>query len=102
MHIISRKKLLEAGERFKEYKSLPAQLDAWFRIAKSARWKTLDDVRQTYSHADGVPAGKKVFTVFNICGNNFRLITEIFYKDQTVLIRHVVTHAEYDKGVWKK
>jgi len=32
----------------------------------------------------------------------FRLITEIFYKDQTVLVRHVLTHEEYDQGAWKK
>jgi mRNA interferase HigB len=102
LHIISRKKLLQAVERFRESRSLSTQLDAWYRTAKSARWKTLDDVRQTYSHADGVPAGEKVFTVFNIGGNNFRLITEIFYEDQTVLIRDVLRHDEYDKENWKK
>ena len=59
-----------------------------------------------YPHADGVPVGKgdqkRAYTVFNIGGNDFRLITEIFYDDQTVLIRHVLTHAEYDKEDWKK
>jgi mRNA-degrading endonuclease HigB of HigAB toxin-antitoxin module len=30
------------------------------------------------------------------------LLTEIFYEDQTILVRHVLTHAEYDKGNWKK
>ncbi len=54
------------------------------------------------SHADGVRVGGKVYTVFNVSGNSFRLVTEIFYKDQTILIRHVLTHAEYDKGEWKK
>jgi HigB_toxin, RelE-like toxic component of a toxin-antitoxin system len=39
---------------------------------------------------------------FNIVGNDLRLITEISYVDQTVLIRHVLTHAEYDKEDWKK
>ena len=102
LRIISRKKLRQAVERHKEYKSLESQLDGWYRIAKKARWKSIDDVRQTYSHADGVPAGKRVFTVFNVCGNTFRLITEIFYKDQIVLIRHVLTHNEYDRGGWKK
>ena len=102
MRIISRKKLLQAVQRYKEHKSLEAQLDAWYRIARKAQWKSIDDVRQTYSHADGIPAGKKVYTVFNICGNTFRLITEIFYKDQIVLIRHVLRHGEYDRGGWKK
>ena len=76
-------------------------LDSWFRTAKSAKWKTLEEVRRTYSHADGVPVGERVYTVFNISGNNFRLITEIHYDSQVILIRHVLTHAEYDKGNWK-
>ena len=40
--------------------------------------------------------------MFNIGGNDFQLITEIFYRDQTVLVRYVLTHAEYDEGNWKK
>ena len=71
-------------------------------MAKSAKWKNLEEIRQTYSSVDGVPVGEKVYTVFNILGNSFRLITEIFYDDQVILVRHVLTHAEYDKGNWKK
>jgi mRNA interferase HigB len=104
LHIISRKKLLEAGEEYGEQAAV--QLDSWYRTAKSAVWENLEEVRQTYPHADGVPVGqgkeKRVYTVFNIGGNNFRLITETFYEDQTVLIRHVLTHAEYDREDWKK
>ena len=104
MHIISRKKLLEAGKQRRT--KAAAQLDSWYRIAKRARWESLEDVRRTYPHADGVTVGKgdqkRVYTVFNIRGNDFRLITEIFYDDETVLIRHVLTHTEYDKGDWKK
>ena len=59
------------------------------------RWRNIAD-------ADGVRVGSRVYTVFNTSGNSFRLLTEIFYEDQTILIRHVRTHAEYDKGAWKK
>jgi mRNA interferase HigB len=104
LHIISRKKLLEAGERHGAKAAV--QLESWYRIAKRAARKNLDEIRKTYSHADGVPVGKgkekRLFTVFNICGNDLRLITEIFYEGQKVLIRHVLTHAEYDKENWKK
>lgn len=99
MHIISRKKLLEAA---REHGGIDAPLDSWYRTAKSAKWESLQDVRQTYAHADGVPAGGRIFTVFHISGNSFRLVIEIYYDDQTILIRHVLTHAEYDKGGWKK
>ncbi len=98
LHIISRKKLLQAARK---RGGLGVPLDSWYRTAKSAKWRNLTEVRQTYSHADGVPIGDKVYTVFNIRGNEFRLVTEIFYKDQTILIRHVLNHAEYERGEWK-
>ena len=50
-------------------------LDAWFRIAKKAVWRSLADVRRTFSSADAVDK----WTVFNIKGNQYRLITEINY-----------------------
>jgi mRNA interferase HigB len=86
----------------KKHRTLGVALDAWYRTAKSARWKSLAEVRQTYSSADGVPVGDKVFTVFNIGGNSFRLIAGINYESQTIFVKHVLTHAEYDKEEWKK
>lgn len=99
MHIITRKKLLDAGGK---QGRTPKQLDYWYRTAKAAQWECPDDVRKTYCGADGVPFGDRVYTVFNIMGNAFRLVTEIHYVDQTIHLRHVLTHAEYDKGDWKK
>jgi mRNA interferase HigB len=99
VHIISRKKLLEAAKQFQD---VAGPLDAWSRVAKSASWGAIEEVRKTYSHADGVKVGSSVYTVFNIRGNKYRLITEIFYKDQTVLVRHVLTHEEYNEEGWKK
>jgi mRNA interferase HigB len=99
MHIISRKELLEAD---REHSGLGVPLDAWYRTAKSAGWRSLEEVRRTYSRTDGIPVGERVYTVFNISGNRYRLVTEIFYEAQTILVRQVLTHAEYDKGDWKK
>ena len=95
MHVISRKKLKEAAARHNE---LGDPLDAWFRITKRAQWRNLEDVRRTFSSADGV--GK--WTVFNVKGNRYRLISEINYESGRVYIRHVLTHAEYDRGGWKQ
>ena len=95
MHIISRKKLKDAAARHPE---LERPLDAWFRIVKKASWKNLADVRKTFSSADAV--GK--WTVFNSKGNEFRLITEINYAGSRVYLRHVLTHAEYDRQGWKR
>jgi mRNA interferase HigB len=96
LHIISRKKLLEAGKKH------AVDLDAWYRVAKAAKWMSLQDVRRVYPGADGVVVGDRVYTVFNIAGNRYRLVTEIFYNDRTILIRHLLSHAEYDKENWKK
>jgi mRNA interferase HigB len=89
-------------EEEKLHSGIGTALDAWYRTAKSAKWKSLPDVRQTYPSADDVPVEEKVFTVFNIAGNNFRLIVGINYETQRIFIEDVLTHPEYDKGNWKK
>ena len=94
LHVISRKKLLEAAT---EHASLGGPLDVWYRIARKARWRNLAEVRQVFPSADAVGE----FTVFNIKGNAFRLITEINYRTGKVFLRHVLTHAEYSKEGWK-
>lgn len=95
MHVISRKRLLEAAE---EHSDIGAPLDAWYRIAKKAEWKNLMEVRRDLPTADAV--GK--LTVFNIKGNAYRLITEINYRTGRIFLRHVLTHAEYGKGAWRR
>jgi mRNA interferase HigB len=95
VHVISRKKLKEAALRHPE---LEPALDAWFRIAKKALWQNLTDVRKTFVSADVV----EKWTVFNIKGNKYRLITEINYRFQRIYVRHVLTHAQYDQEKWKQ
>jgi mRNA interferase HigB len=73
-------------------------MDAWYRIAKKAKWKNLMDVRRELPTGDAV----EKFTLFNIKGNAYRLITEINYRTRRIFVRHVLTHAEYSKGAWKK
>jgi mRNA interferase HigB len=94
VHVISRKQLLEAARKHPE---LSAPLDIWFRIAKRAAWENLADVRRTLPSADAI--GK--YTVFNVKGNQFRLIAEINYRGRRIYVRHVLTQAEYDRGGWK-
>jgi mRNA interferase HigB len=94
MHVISRKKLLEAGVL---HSDLAEPLDAWYRIAKKADWSNLVELSQQLPSADLVDA----FVVFNIKGNHYRLITEVFFASQVILVRHVLTHTEYDRGGWK-
>jgi len=39
--------------------------------------------------------------MFNVSGNNFRLIAEISYLEKTIIIYSILTHSEYDKEMWK-
>lgn len=94
MHVITRKALLLFS---REHSQAYGPLDSWFRLIKSKRYETLADLKQDFPSADYVQ-GK---TVFNIAGNNYRLIAVIHYDTQCVYIRHILTHAEYDKGAWK-
>lgn len=77
---------------------MESALDAWFRIAKRAIWQDLTDVRRTFASADAVER----WTVFNVRGNKYRLITEINYRFRRGYIRHLLTHAEYDRERWKR
>jgi mRNA interferase HigB len=94
LHVITRKKLLDAAKR---HGDLAEPLDAWYRIAKKSQWKSLVDVRRVCPTADAI----QKFTVFNIKGNAYRLITEINYRTGRVFLRNVLTHADYSKGAWK-
>lgn len=75
----------------------------WYRIASKAVWRSLDDVRRIYPHADGVKvaSGRNV-VVFNIGGNKYRLIVDVLYQVQVAYVCMVMTHAEYDKDRWKQ
>jgi len=75
-----------------------SSLNAFLVVAEGAGWKNIVEVRRTYPHADAVGT----CTVFNIKCNNYRLIAKIDYRAQTIYIKKVLTHAEYDKEKWKK
>lgn len=77
-------------------------LRRWYRVATHAKWRSLQDVRRDYPHADGVRIrGEQPLAVFNIGGNKYRLIARIRYDYQLLNVRCVLTHAEYARGKWK-
>lgn len=60
------------------------------------------DVRRTFPSADlvKVASGRQVI-VFNVCGNEFRLIVAVHFDRQKVFILRLLSHAEYSKENWK-
>jgi mRNA interferase HigB len=100
MRVISLKLLRDFWRRFPDAER---PLRQWYKTAIEARWNSLQDVRQTYSHTDGVRAESgETLTVFNIGGNKYRLIARIRYDFQLVNVRAVLTHREYDEGTWRE
>ena len=94
MSVISRRRLQEFWER---HPQAEVPLRAWFQVASRAEWQHLMDVHCDYPHADAV--GR--WTVFNIGGNDFRLVVEVVHATHEVFIRFVGTHQEHDRGQWK-
>ncbi len=95
MRVITRKRLIIFAEKHPKSKN---SLDDWFNIVSKTDYSSFSDLRKTFPKADKV----RNLTVFNIGGNKVRLITAIHYNTKCIYIRHVLTHAEYDKGNWKK
>jgi mRNA interferase HigB len=94
MHVITRRQLREFCQTHAD--SCGALYD-WYSTASQADWQNLLEVQEIYPKAEAVSN----FTVFNIKGNRYRLITDIQYRKQLIYIKYVLTHAEYDKENWK-
>jgi mRNA interferase HigB len=71
------------------------QFAEWIQKIEAAHWTNLVDLKKTFNSADYVSC----LVVFNVGGNNFRVVAEIVYTEQIVRIAKVGTHAEYDG--WK-
>lgn len=83
--------------RHKGHKGIKAartQYEAWLALAKSSRWRMPEDVKAAHAKASILKSGR---VVFNIKGNDYRLITIVDYRTEVVAIRFFGTHAEYDE-----
>jgi len=69
-------------------------LNNWYRLALQADWKNCHEVKTMFNSVDAV--GNDRF-VFNIRGNNYRIVAMIFFDIRTVYIRFIGTHKEYDR-----
>ncbi|MGQ0829100.1 MAG: type II toxin-antitoxin system HigB family toxin [Bacteroidota bacterium] len=70
------------------------QLKAWYSDAEKARWKTPHDIKK-YDSGVSVIGNNRV--VFNIKGNDYRLIVEINYPRAWVFVKFIGTHKQYDR-----
>ena len=93
MQIVALRKLESYGRRPNRCDAEGA-LKAWFAEAKLSQWTCPQDVKNQYANAN-IIANNRV--VFNIKGNDHRLIVTIAYRMQYVYVKFIGTPAEYDK-----
>jgi mRNA interferase HigB len=94
MHVISRRRLREFWELHADAEE---PLTRWYKLADKAEWASFAEMKAVCPSADQVGH----LTVIDIGGNKYRLIMEVFFRDQVVLVRHVLTHKEYDADKWR-
>ena len=97
MRIIARRtlrKFVEARRGHKDHAALKAALDAWFDEVKKARWSSAADVKRSYATASIVSAERGVF---NIKGNDYRLVVAVDFEKSIVWIKWIGTHRDYDR-----
>jgi len=91
MRIISRKTIVQY---YTENPKAQIALEQWVEKTENAEWHSFADIKKTFNSVDSV--GNQHY-VFNIKGNDYRLIVVIKFTISHVLIRFIGTHAEYDK-----
>lgn len=96
MNVISKRTLVQFYEKNPQAKTA---LEVWHQDTKKATWKTPDDIKKTYSNASFLEDNR---VVFNIKGNDYRLIVHIDYLRKIVRVKFIGTHKEYDKIDAKK
>lgn len=90
MRIISKKPLREFWE---DHADAKAALQAWYEDAERAQWRTPSDIKRSYRNASIVGDNR---VIFNIKGNDYRLVVKVHYDRGYVYIRFLGTHREYD------
>jgi len=76
-----------------KHRTAKIPLNDWYEKTKQAQWKNFAEVRQTFNSVDSIGNDRYVF---DIGGNNFRIVAMIHFNIRTVYIRAILTHKEYD------
>lgn len=91
MRVITRRALQTFAASHSDAKQ---SLDAWYDDASRASWATPVEIKAEYPTASILPGN---WVVFNIRGNNYRLVVKVHYNTGHVFVRFIGTHAEYDR-----
>ena len=92
MHIVSRA-ILVAFYGQPAHAAARESIEAWYAVAQKAQWRSPQDVKAQFGNASIVGNNR---VVFNLKGNDFRLIVAFAYRMQWVYVKFIGTHAQYD------
>jgi mRNA interferase HigB len=87
------REFVESRAGHKDQAALKAAVDAWFDEVRKADWKSTADVKRHYASASVVSADR---SVFNIKGNDYRLVVSVDFEKGIVWIKWIGTHDDYD------
>ena len=91
MRIVAKKTLRDFWSKHNDCEE---QLKSWYNETSKTIWKNPNELKKDYPSASILENNR---IVFNIKGNNYRLIVKINYEYQIMWIRFIGTHADYDK-----
>ncbi|MCF6252457.1 MAG: type II toxin-antitoxin system HigB family toxin [Methylococcaceae bacterium] len=91
MKVLGKNILEQFYEKHTDSKSA---LVAWHKDTCDATWNTPQDIKNRYGSADFLSDNR---VIFNIKGNNYRLVIQVRYQNGIIVVLWVGTHAEYDK-----
>lgn len=90
MRVISRRPLREF---WAIHPPAATPLVAWFRVLETSDFADFNALKRTFRSIDYLAP----FTIFDVGGNKYRVIAEVHYARKRVYVRHIFTHAEYDR-----
>ena len=84
---------------WEQHQDSEGALRAWYKLMTKSEARSFVELKQSFASADFV---RPDYIIFNIKGNHYRLIVSINFEYKTIWIKHIVTHAEYDKLALRK
>lgn len=94
MRVIAKRTLRTFWQSSPQYADAKRALEAWHAEALKATWRTPQDIKDQFRSASILKNNR---VIFNIGGNKYRLVTAIDYIRQTIFIKFIGTHKQYDK-----
>ncbi len=87
-------KLIDKYIKKKKDKDLSSSILNWIKTTKKSQWQTKEEIRDNYTKVSILPHSR---VVFNISGNNYRLVVVVVIVAKTIRIEWIGDHEEYDR-----